>query len=284
MAFIQDILIDYTISDLQTVSITDATDCTDGDLITDINGIRLLFSTVNSVAEATSATTCESWVEYIVTSGVAISNGISYAVGDTMLFANDVTPTGTFTMETTGRYSQYISNVLPSAGLPYTFTPTQVGRTTYNDSYFYDEVFILDYEQYETEYIAGATLAAGTYLVVGTAGASVVVNSTKTVYVGETYVSAGSETFTGASTMVLYSDEAQFSFATQYQNFNTYQSYLAAMGESNLPNEPLQANLLQVAALFASPTIAAQTTTGISLTQLQDNIDQINNYYSLQLN
>jgi len=277
------ILVDFTLSDLQSVTITDASDCTSPDIITDINGIRMLFSTVNSVAEATSATTCESWVEYIVTSGVAIANGISYSVGDTILFANNTAPSGIFTIQESGRFGQYISNVLPQAGLPYTFSPTQVGREVYNDSYFYDEVFILDYYQYTTSYIAGATLAAGNYLCVGTTGASIVIDSTKTVYVGETYTSAGSETFTGASTLVLYSDEAQFSFSTQYQNFNIYQSYLAAMGESNLPNEPLQANLLQVAALFASPTIAAQTTTGISLTQLQDNIDQINNYYSLHV-
>lgn len=278
------ILVDFTISDLQSVTITDATDCTSPDIITDIKGVCMLFSTVDSSQFTELATTCTAWTEYVVVSGTAISNGISYVVGDTMLFANDTTPTGTFTMETTGRYGQYISNVLPSEGFPYSFTPSQVGREVYNDSYFYDEVFILDYKQYETEYIAGATLAAGTYLCVGTTGASIVIDSTKTVYVGETYTSAGSETFTGASTLVLYSDEAQFSFATQYENFNIYQSYLAAMGESNLPNEPLQANLLQVAALFASPTIAAQTTTGISLTQLQDNIDQINNYYSSQLN
>lgn len=283
MAFIQDILLDYTVSDLQTISVTDATNCTNGDVISDINGLRLLFSTVNSVAEATSANTCLQWVEYIVTSGTAIANGISYAIGDTMLFSNDITPSGVYEMETTGRFGSYISNVLPQEGLPYTFTPSQVNRPTYNDSYFYDEIFIIDYYQYTTVYIAGATLAAGTYLCVGTTGASIVIDSTKTVYVGETYTSAGSETFTGASTLVLYSDEAQFSFATQYENFNIYQSYLAAMGESNLPNEPLQANLLQVAALFASPTIAAQTTTGISLTQLQDNIDQINNYYSLHV-
>lgn len=283
MAFIQDILLDYTVSDLQTISVTDATNCTNGDVISDINGLRLLFSTVNSVAEATSANTCLQWVEYIVTSGTAIANGISYAIGDTMLFSNDITPSGVYEMETTGRFGSYISNVLPQEGLPYTFTPSQVNRPTYNDSYFYDEIFIIDYYQYTTVYIAGATLAAGVYLVTGTAGASVLIGGTKRVYVGETYTSAGSETFTGTPTMILYNNNSQYCLGTQYQNFNIYQSYLAAMGESNLPNEPLQANLLQVAALFASPTIAAQTTTGISLTQLQDNIDQINNYYSLHV-
>jgi hypothetical protein len=55
------------------------------------------------------------------------------------------------------------------------------------------------------------------------------------------------------------------------------------MSEGVMPNEPLQANLLQVAGLYASPTIAAQTTSGISLNQLQLNLDRINLYYALQL-
>lgn len=283
MAITIDILLDYTVSDLQTVSVTDATDCSSPDSISDINGVRMLFSTVNSVAEIAEATECLAWTEYLVTSGTAIANGVSYAVGDIMLFANDTTPTGTFTMETTGRYGQYISNILPSSGLPYTFTPSQVGRPAYNTSYFYDEIFALDYYQYTTVYSSGSTLAAGTYLVVGTEGQSVLVNGTKTIYVGETYDSAGSETFTGTPTMVLYNNDDQFCFATQYQSFQVYQAYLRTMSESVLPSEPLQADLLQVAGLYASPTIAADTTTGISLEQLQLNLDRINNYYAVNV-
>lgn len=281
---VQDVLIDFDLSNLETVSITDATSFTSPESIADINGVMMLFSTVNSVAELAAATTCLQWVEYVVTSGTAIANGISYATGDTVLFSSDTTPSGTYTLQTTGRFGSYISDVLPSAGTPYTFTPEQVGREALDTLYFYDEVFILDYLIFDTIYIAGDTLSAGTYLVVGTEGESVLIDGTKTVYVGETYVSAGSETFTGNPTLVLYSGEAQFTFCTQFQSFQVYQRYLATMSESNLPNEPLQANLLQVAGLYASPTIAAETDSGISLTQLQLNIDQINNYYSQQLN
>jgi len=284
-----DILIDFDVSNLQTVSITDCTNCTDGDLITDIKGVRMLFSTVNSVANLELATTCQAYREYKVLTGTAVARGVSYVAGRTMLFSYNTTPTGTFTMETTGRYSQYISNVLPSTGLSYSFTPTQVGRSLYSDTYFADEVFTLDYEQYENVYLPGQTLIAGTYLVVSgdITLSEVVVNGTKRITTGETYTSLGGETFTSfqdESIMVLYSNDAQFNFATQYQSFNIYQAYLRAMAESNLPNEPLQANLLQVSGLYASPTISAQTETGISLTQLQLNLDQINNYYSQQLN
>lgn len=273
------ILVDYVVSDLQTISITDATDFTSPNSITDINGVRMLFSTVNSVNQTALATTCLAWYQYEVLSGTAIANGISYPTGSTMIFANDTTPTGTFTMQTTGVYSKYISNQLPSSGLPYTFTPSEVGREPFDNNYFQDEVFSLIYEQYETTYIAGATLAAGNYLVTGTIGNTATIGS-KVVYVGETYTSAGSETFSGSVVLVKFEDSAQFTFATQYQSFAIYEMYLAEMAASSLPNEPLQAMLLQVAALYASPSIAAVTDQGISLTQLQSNLDQINNYYS----
>jgi len=97
-----DTIIVFDINDLQTVSIFDGTTFTAPASITDINGVRLLFETVNSVASATTATTCDAWVQYIVTSGTAIANGVSYATGDFMLFSVDTTPTGTYTMETTG--------------------------------------------------------------------------------------------------------------------------------------------------------------------------------------
>lgn len=273
------ILVDYVVSDLQTISITDATDFTSPNSITDINGVRMLFSTVNSVNQTALATTCLAWYQYEVLSGTAIANGISYPTGSTMIFANDTTPTGTFTMQTTGVYSKYISNQLPSSGLPYTFTPSEVGREPFDNNYFQDEVFSLIYEQYETTYIAGATLAAGNYLVTGAIGNTATIGS-KVVYVGETYTSAGSETFSGSVVLVKFEDSAQFTFATQYQSFAIYEMYLAEMAASSLPNEPLQAMLLQVAALYASPSIAAVTDQGISLTQLQSNLDQINNYYS----
>lgn len=273
------ILVDYNLNDLQTISITDATDCSSPDVITDIKGLRLLFSTVNSVNQTEAATTCLAWYEYIVTSGTAIANGISYPNGSIMLFSVNTTPSGTFTMETTGRYSQYVSNQLPSSGLPYTFTPSQVGRTPFNDDYFADEVFIVNYEQYEEAFIAGDTLSAGTYLVVGTIGNAATIGS-KVIYVGQVYTSAGSETFSGSVVLYKFEASAQFTFATQYQNFGIYEMYLAEMGASSLPNEPLQAMLLQVAALYASPSIAAITDQGISLAQLQSNIDQINEYFS----
>lgn len=282
MAKVINILVDYNLNDLQTISITDATDCTSPDSITDILGVRMLFSTVNSVNQAASATICEPWYEYEVLSGTAIANGISYPAGSKMIFRSQTTPSGTYTMQETGTYSQYISNQLPSSGLPYTFTPAQVGREPYNNSYFQDEIFSLVYEQYETAYQAGSTLVAGTYLVVGGTNDSATIGS-KTIYVGETYTSAGSETFSGSVVLYKFRDSAQFTFATQYQSFKTYEMYLAEMGASSLPNEPLQAMLLQVAALFASPSIAAITDQGISLTQLQSNLDQINNYYSLHV-
>jgi hypothetical protein len=282
MAKILDLIISYDVANLTELSVLDTTLCTSPDTISQVNGVRLLFQTVNSVSNTAEATVCEAWFEYEVLSGTAVANGQSYPTGSTMLFANDTTPTGTFTMQTTGRYGQYVSNQLPAQGLPYTFTPSQTGREAFDSIYFKDEVFSLEYYQYEDVYISGSTLVAGEYLVVGSLGQTVVIGS-KTFYVGETFPAVGGEVISGSANAVLFSNNAQFSFATQNQSFNVYQSYLRAMSEGVMPNEPLQANLLQVAGLYASPTIAAQTTSGISLNQLQLNLDRINLYYALQL-
>jgi|LakMenEpi03Aug12_release.lakeMendotaPanAssembly.Ray.scaffolds.fasta_scaffold310249_2 hypothetical protein len=273
-----DILIDYTVNDLQEVTITDATDS-----VGSVNGVRMLFSTVNSVAAETPATVCLAWYEYEVLTGTAVVNGVSYTAGRKILLANNTTPTGTFTMQTTGRYGQYISDNLPSSGLPYVFTPEQTGRPAFDTIYFTDEVFVLDYDQYTTVYVAGQALVAGTYLVVGTGAGSVLVNGTKRIYIGETYTSLGSETFTGASRMVLYSDSAQFYFATTMQSFDVYQLYLTAKANAINPSQKLDSNLLYVAALYGSVDIAAEQSSGISLDQIQINLNQINEYYSAQL-
>jgi len=277
-------IITYDLGDLQTISINDGTTYVSPATVVNIKGVRLLFQTVNSVASLDSSiTTCNAWREYEVLSGTAIARGVSYGVGRKMLFAINTTPTGTWTATETGRYGQYISNVLPSSGTSWTFTPSQVGRTAISNTYFEDEIYTMDYEQYTTQYNAGNILVAGTYLVVGAEGASVIIGGTKTVYVGEVYVSLGTETFAGASKMILYSDDEAFSFATQYQSFVVYQSYLAAKAVAVAPSWQLDSDLLLVASLYASPTIAAQTDSGISLTQLQDNLDRINNYYINQL-
>lgn len=279
-----DTIITYNVNDLQTISIYDGTTFVSPASINDIQGVRLLFQTVNSTSDIQTATECVAWTQYLVTSGSAVANGVTYATGETMLFAEDTTPSGTYVMETTGIYSSYISDVLPNSGLGWTFTPSQVNRPAVDNIYFQDEIFTLTYEYYDTVYNAGTTLVDGTYLVVGTEGDTVVVEGSKTIMVGEIYTSLGSEDFTGTPTMVLFSESAQFSFATLYESFRVYQAYLAAKAVAIAPTPILDNNLLVVASLYASPSISADTTSGISLRQLQNNIDRILLYYAEQLN
>jgi len=111
----------------------------------------------------------------------------------------------------------------------------------------------------------------------------VAIEGSKVVMTGETYVSLGSEDFTGDPSMVLFSESAQFSFATLYESFRVYQAYLAAKAVAIAPTPILYNNLLVVASLYASPSISADTTSGISLRQLQNNIDRILLYYTEQL-
>jgi len=67
------------------------------------------------------------------------------------------------------------------------------------------------------------------------------------------------------------------------QAFLVYQSYLAAKATAVNPDQKLDSNLLSVAALYASVDIATEQSEGISLDQIQDNLNQINEYYSAQL-
>jgi hypothetical protein len=284
-----ELIITYNINDLQEVSVYDGTEFTSPASITDINGVRFLFETVNSNLELELATTCTAWKEYEVLSGTAVANGVSYATGSTMLFANDTTPTGTFTMRTTGRYGQYISNILPSALSGWSFTPTQTGRNAFNTLYFTDEVFTLNAYYYDTKVVSGGSLISGrTYLAVNTLGADVVVSvaGTKAIYIGEVYTATGAEVITTPDVntfMVEFLEEGQFSFATLFQSFVVWRAYLVAKATAIPPSEILDSNLLTVASLIASPQIAAQTTEGIDLQGLQDNIDRILNYYAVQV-
>lgn len=275
-----DCIISYDLGALETVTINDATT----PVPSSVNGVRILFSTVNSRADiATDVDTLEAWYEYEVVSGSTTINGTTYSTGDLILLANDTTPTGTFQIDETGRYGQYISDVLPTSPDGWSFTPTQTGRQPLDSSYFADEIFTIDYEQYTTIYNAGDTLVSGVYLVVGTEGATVVVGGSRTYYVGEVFESNGSETFTGTPTCVKYDSEGQFSFATKYESNQVWGNYLGAKAQAVNPDEQLDGNLLSVASLLGGVEQAELTDQGIGLVNLQNGLDQINDYYSEQL-
>jgi hypothetical protein len=284
-----ELIITYNINDLQQVSVYDGTEFTSPASINDINGVRFLFETVNSNLNTELATTCEAWREYEVISGTAVANGVSYAAGSKMLFANDTTPTGTFTMKTTGRYGQYVSNILPSNMNGWSFTPSQTGRDAFNTLYFNDEIFTINAYYYDTKVTNGGSLISGrNYLAVNTLGEDVAITvaGTKAIYVGEVYTATGSEAIAtpDANTfMVEFLEEGQFSFATLFQSFVVWRAYLVAKATAVTPSEILDSNLLSVASLIASPQIAAQTTEGIDLQGLQDNIDRILTYYAKQV-
>jgi hypothetical protein len=280
-------IITYDINNLTSVSIFDGTTFEEPESVLDIRGVRILFSTVNSVNEIRHETVCLPWYEYVITSGTAVANGVSYPTNSVMIFANETTPTGTFTMENTGWYSQYVSDILPLDGSGWSFTPTQTGREAQpNTGCFYDEIFTINYEFYDEVFNAGDTLDAGTYLVVAADTTSmVVIGGTKGLYVGETYVSLGSETFTATNDgyLVKFNDSTSFSFATLYQSYLVYQDYLRIKSTAVAPNWDLDSDLLAVGALLASPMVACDTDSGIDLTGLQLNIDRILSYYTAQL-
>lgn len=284
MAIATDILLSYDLGLVETIQVCDASTFTGGSSISDINGVRMLFSTVNSRAGIqTNVSTLTAWTEYIVVSGSVAINGITYSANDLILLANDTSiGTGNFQVDETGRYGQYISSQLPINGLPYVFNPSQVNRPYLDNLYFIDEAYTLDYYQYGTIYSAGDTLASGTYLCVGTQDDSVTIGG-RTIYVGETYESAGSETFSGTPNLVLYIQDESFDFSTQGQSFLVLQSYLDAFSRAVNPALALQSNLLEVMALYSTFDVATQINYNYSVDQIQDNIDRILNYYQVNV-
>lgn len=283
MSIAIDILVSYDVTSLTELEINDASVFTSPNVIGNVNGVRMLFSTVESTqSHPTNVQELLAWHEYEVQSGSTTINGITYSAGDKILLSTDTTPTGTFVIDATGRYGGYISNQLPYQGLPYVFTPSMVGAEPLNNLYFSDQIFTLDYEYYTTKYQVGDTLPAGQYLAVGTIGDTAVLG-TKTVYVGEIIDFAGGTFDLGNAELVLYNSENRFNFATIYQSFQVYEAYLQAKANAIYPDPVLESNLLDVAALLATIEFSAGRTSGYSLVQLQDNLNRIINYYGANI-
>ena len=157
------------------------------------------------------------------------------------------------------------------------FSPTQTGDKG-NNLIFRDSVFTVNYEVYTTQYAAG-TIAAGTYIVKGTAGQYITIGS-ETYYVGEVFTKGTSFTFTGTPDICEYAATGTIYFVTTAQAFDVLQSYIVSMAANMNNNAAIMNNMLDVLARYNTTDLSANQQQGFSLQYAQDLLDSINSYYA----
>ena len=239
------LIVSYDENILTSVELWDSTDNISG-----IKAVRIMFGTVNSVNDAQTTSDLEAWREYTADQSTTI-NGVTYATGDKIYLANATTITGTATE--TGFYGERVT-WLPSDGGYVSFSPTQTGDKG-NNLIFRDSVFTVNYEVYTTQYAAG-TIAAGTYIVKGTAGQYITIGS-ETYYVGEVFTKGTSFTFTGTPDICEYAATGTIYFVTTAQAFDVLQSYIVSMAANMNNNAAIMNNMLDVLARYNTTDLSA---------------------------
>jgi hypothetical protein len=278
MSITANAIISFDEDALSTIEVYDASTYTSPTIISDVNAVRIMFATVNSVNSAGSVGAIKAWTEYTADQALTINN-VSYATGDIIYLANDYTLSGSNTVTETGFYGER-SSWLPSEATYTFFTPSQCYNTT--SLVFTDNVFTMKYELYTTVYLDAATLPAGDFIVTGQEPQNfVLVNGTKKYYVGEVFTAqAGNVITCDESGVVLKEADTTIYFCTTGQAFEVLQSYIKAVANNmNAPQE-VKSNLLKVIANYNVVDFTAAQQYGFDLQYMQNLLDEIQEYYA----
>lgn len=286
-----DILVSYDRYTLEEILIYDSSAYPiSGVNVTDINQTRFRFATVNTVDNAGTATTLLAWNEYLLQgSGSIVVNGTTYSAGETVIFANDVTPTipDGLTIVATGYYSPY-SSFLPYVAPYYaSFSPTLTGLT---GTTFEDSVMNISYDVYNTSHSTGLVVVASLtrFIVKGTENDSITIGG-QTFYTGEEFTKSTNFTFAqsvgnvGTCTVVEYFDTADIYTWTDLQAYGTYQEYVQALAQGKCGcDSAFVGRYLKVYSLLNSLYLSAERGVDIDTEAMQAALDQINDLYSQQ--
>lgn len=272
-----DIIIGYDKNTNETISVSDSTDyATIGVSISDINGIRYLFGTYNSVLYASTVTALVANYEYTVVSGTFDLNGTTYVAGDTFVAYEAFTlPTSGVSVKETGYYC--LPNLtIPSVQISSSYTPSQIGE---DDTYFQDNFRYVRYEIYDTVYNAGDAMPSGTYFVQGTQDGYLELSGAQKYYVGQTFTISGGDTFgtTDGSTAVAYLDGTTFGFWTDGNATDIMKTYndSLANGTYNV-SEDFRANYIKAVTCLSMPYIQSFTGATYSEGDIQNALDYVN--------
>jgi hypothetical protein len=278
MSITANAIISFDENTLSTIEVYDASTYTSPDIISDVNAVRIMFATVNSVNLAGSTGTIKAWTEYTADQALTINN-VSYATGDIIYLANDYTLSGSNTVTETGFYGER-SSWLPSQATYTFFTPSQCYNT--ESVVFSDNVFTMKYELYTTVYLEGSTLITGTYIVTGDIGTFIEINNNEIYYAGEVFDAESGDVITSneGAGAVLKDAETTLYFCTTGQAFEVLQSYIKAVANNmNAPQEVKEA-LLKVIANYNVVDFTAAQQYGFDLQYMQNLLDEIQEYYA----
>jgi len=278
MSITANAIISFDEDALSTIEVYDASTYTSPTIISDVNAVRIMFATVNSVNSAGSVGTIKAWTEYTADQALTI-NDVSYATGDTIYLAEDYTLSGSDTVTETGFYGER-SSWLPSNATYTFFTPSQCYNTT--SLVFTDNVFTMKYELYTTVYLEGSTLITGTYIVTGDIGTFIEINNNEIYYAGEVFNGTAGDVITSneGAAAVLKDTDTTIYFCTTGQAFEVLQSYIKAVANNmNAPQE-VKSNLLKVIANYNVVDFTAAQQYGFDLQYMQNLLDEIQEYYA----
>lgn len=262
----------------ETISFVDSSDyATLGISISDVNGIRYLFATYNSILNKGAVAELLANTEYIVTIGTFVLNGTTYVVDDVFVAYEDFTlPTSGVTVETTGYYC--LPNLtIPSVQIESSYTPSQIGEDA---TYFEDNFKYVRYEIYDTIVASGNLDDGYTYLVQGTQNSSIELGSGEIYYVGQVFTLKQSNynyTSTGTAYAVLYKDGTTFDFWTDYNATQVLKTYEIALANSNYNlSEDFRANYIKTITCLSMPYIYSNTGDTYSAEEIQQALDYVN--------
>lgn len=272
-----DVIISYDKNTNETISVADSTDyATLGVSISSINGIRYLFATYNSILNATTVASLLANTEYTVVSGSFTLNGTTYVANDIFVaHADYILPTSGVVVKTTGYYC--LPNLtIPSVQITNIYTPSTIGEA---DTYFQDNFRYVRYDIFNTIVNSGSSLSNSVYLVQGTLGSSITVNSTKQYFVGQTFTGVAGDTFTASGTayVVAFLDTSTSAFWTDANATDVIKGYndSLANGTYNV-SEDFRANYIKAVTCLSMPYIQSFTGATYSAGDIQNNLDYIN--------
>ncbi len=244
--------------------------------IEDVQAVRFMFATVNSVNGASTTSSLEAWREYTLNQITTI-NGVVYPANSIVYLASDYNLSGTDTATETGFYGER-QTWIPSDSDYVSFTPDQTYNT--ESSVFEDNVFTLKYQLFTESYFENTTVPAGTYIVKGVAGDFITIGSGKR-YVGEVFTSAGTFTFSGSSIVCLFNSEATTYFCTTGQIYQTLQRYFILLANNANASVEIKNNLLKIIANYNVAGFSEAQSYGIDLQYMQNLLDETQEFYSV---
>ncbi len=283
------ILISYDIFDLSNLQIYDSSTFTGGSTRSQINANSFLFATLNSVNSTVSGiSTLEPFRQYKLSNGTIVINGITYNAGDIMLFAQQQTLTTGIYAETTGYYSAgYVAPFLLISPFCVTYTPTQTGDLA-TDQTFEDLVRYVKYQIFTSQTPQNTTVSistATTFIVKGIQNNEIAIGGQR-YFVGEQFVKSSNFSFVdviGTNYVVALNTEVENWYLTYKNAYGIYQNYIVNFSNENNNGEGA-GNLLRVHSVLNAATIASDQGLNVDLTAVQNNIDELNNYWGVKAN